>query len=201
MKKIYIPMEKVRDDSLVLAMRIFEARVKPTILYAVTRGGTYVANPISEYFTLINHPIKYGVVNAHSYKVIGKQEKVQIEGWIPKLESLTKKDKILLVDDIADKRKTLEALIADLEKKTPLRRDLDREIKERGIIIVTHDYKDYEGKPSNPNTEPDFYMDKWVVKKGKNIWLVYLSHEMAGLSIKEIKKHFPTFKELKNKKE
>ncbi len=191
MKKIYIKMEEVRDNSFILAKRMVDLGIEPTILYAVVRGGVYVANPISEYYSLIGKKVKYGVVNAHSYKGVNEQGEMVIEGWVPPLKSITKNDKIVIVDDIADSRKTLEALIEELEKKTPLKRRLNKNLKENDIIIVTHDFKIYEGAKDNPKTRPDLFVNKWFVKKGESMWIFYLSHEVVGMNKEEIKKYYP----------
>src|SRR3989344_2786923 len=81
-------------------------------------------------------------------------------------------DKLLLVDDVFDSGRSLEAVIRDLRKKSRL--NAPREIK-----IATVYYK-----PGNNKTEltPDFYLystDKWLV----------FPHELVNLSQEEIVEH------------
>lgn len=186
-----IPMEEVRDNSFRLAKALVKENIFPTIIYAVTRGGVYVANPISEYYKYIGQELKYGVVNAYSYKGIEQQSKVVIEGWVPSLDKITEADKVLIVEDVIDSRKSIEAILADIEEKTPLKRDLGLPPSERRILIAVHDFKLRYDIEDMPKTRPDFFAKKWVIgSEEEKVWLNYLSHEMVGLNKGQVRERY-----------
>ena len=188
---IDIPMEEVRDNSFRLARTLVKENIFPTIIYAVTRGGVYVANPISEYYNYIGKEPRYGVVNAYSYKGIGQQSKVVIEGWVPSLEDITEKDRVLIVEDVIDSRKSIEAILADIEEKTPLKRDVKLPPSERRILIAVHDFKLRYDIEDMPKTRPDFFAKKWVIgSEEEKVWLNYLSHELVGLTEKQVMERY-----------
>ncbi|MBI4448291.1 hypothetical protein HY643_04890 [Candidatus Woesearchaeota archaeon] len=196
-KKVFLPMEEVRDGAFKLAEKIMKSSFKPTILYSVMRGGSYIANPISEYF--IYHEkmqekdggkverLKYGViVGAQSYQDVGQRKKVKKVSFLPGTSKLTMKDRVLVVDDIIDEGQTIEAIIKKIEKETPLRLDQKKPLSERQIVIVSHDVK--IGKDGK-KIMPDYYINAWNVKD-EAVWIFYTSHEMVGMEKDEIKKNY-----------
>ncbi len=173
----HIPMETVRDNSFTIAQRMVGAGIFPTVIYAVTRGGVYVANPISEYYSYIGRKMKYGVVNAYSYHGIDKRSAVVVEGWVPGLDKLALDDKVLIVEDVVDTRESIKAILLDIESKTKLRRDMMLPVEERSILIAAHDFKIRYDVQDSPKTRPDFYAKRWIVGKDEeNVWIIYLSH-------------------------
>ena len=190
-KIVNIPMETVRDNSFRLAKVLVDAGIFPTVIYAVARGGSYVANPISEYYKYIGREMKYGVVNAYSYKGINEQSRVVVEGWVPSLDKLSGDDRILIVDDVIDNRKTIDALLKDLERNSVLRRNLREPLRQRKVLIVSHDLKLRYDIEDKPNTRPDFFSNIWFVRnKDEAIWFNYLSHEMVGLTPTQVKENY-----------
>ena len=67
MGKIFVNPEDVRDDSFELTRKLLETGFIPTIIYASMRGGSNVANPMSEYFKYLGLEVRYGTVIVSSY--------------------------------------------------------------------------------------------------------------------------------------
>lgn len=135
-RKVDISMEEERDDSFRLAENLYKSGVRPTFIFGVTRGGNYVAGPISEYFKWRyereNSKLKEdeqklelitGSVAAHEYDKKNRPGEVIVEGWAPVLNRVTKNDTMILCDDCYDTGNTLRALIHDIELHTPLRKE------------------------------------------------------------------------------
>lgn len=135
-RKVDISMEEERDDSFRLAENLYNSGVRPTFVYGVTRGGNYVAGPISEYFKWRyereNSKLKEdeqklelitGSVVAHEYDKRNRPGEVIVEGWAPVLSRVTENDTMILCDDCYDTGNTLRALIHDIELHTPLRKE------------------------------------------------------------------------------
>lgn len=182
-------MEEVRNNSFKLAKKILESGFKPTILFAITRGGVYVANPISEYFKYVNKHVFYGIVGVSSYDHENKPGEVVVNGWIPQLSSITENDRVILIDDIIDKGKTVEKLIEELEKNTPLKREIGIPISEKQIMVVSHDFKEYLHEETNEKNKPDIFINHWKIDK-EELWIHYDSHELMGLTEDEVKERY-----------
>lgn len=130
MKRVDIGMEEERNDAFKLAENLFNSGVRPTFVYAVTRGGCYTAWPISEYFDWrygkegLKYKMITGSVVALEYDKKNKPGEVIIEGWAPVLSRITEIDTMLLCDDCFDTGNTLKMLIKDIELHTPLRKEI-----------------------------------------------------------------------------
>lgn len=127
-KKVDINMEEERNDSFRLAENLYNSGVRPTFIYGVTRGGNYVAGPVSEYFKWryekekLNLDLVIGSVVAHEYDKKNKPGEVIIEGWAPALNRISEDDTMILCDDCFDTGNTLKSLIKDIELHTMLRK-------------------------------------------------------------------------------
>jgi len=88
-------------------------------------------------------------------------------------------DKILIVDDIFDTGKTVNALVGVILAKGIPRSD---------IKIAVFDYKipNYKDIPRLP-IQPDYYCRKHVLNSPQDeTWIHYMNHEFIGLTSDEI---------------
>ena len=186
--KEFLPYETVRNDALKIAHKIYKDGFIPDVIYCSLRGGAYMANVISEYFKVLSkvekfHPVLYAGVVARSYSDIAQHTKVYIDGWTYPPENLRPGDKILLVDDIFDSGRTINALVETLMNT----RGMPRE----DIKVVVHDYKYFSYYKVQLPIQPDYYSRKIVISKPEeNVWIHYMSHELIGLTEEELEKHY-----------
>ena len=185
MTKEFLTYDKVRNDALKMAYRIYnEDGFVPDVIYASLRGGAYMANVISEYFKMVrkeHHPVLYAAVVARSYTNIRQQDKVMVDGWTYAPEHLRHGDKILLIDDIFDTGRTVNYLVELLMEKGIPRKD---------IKVVVHDYKHFTYKEQQP-IQPDYYCREIVINKPEeDRWIHYMSHELVGLTTEELEEHY-----------
>lgn len=200
MIKEFLPYTTVRNNALKLAHKIYKDGFIPDVIYCSLRGGAYMANVISEYFKILSardnfHPVLYAGVVARSYSDVAKRTKVFIDGWTYPPENLRPGDKILLVDDIFDSGRTINCLVETLMDT--------RGIPRKDIKVVVHDYKYFSYQKKQLPIQPDYYSRKFVIKSPKeNRWIHYMSHELVGLSPKELEKYYynedPELKEVLN---
>ena len=154
MKKVEISMEEERDDSFSLAEKLYNSGVRPTFIYGVTRGGNYIAGPMSEYFkwrySRENFGIKpiIGSVVAHEYSYENRPGDVIVEGWAPSLSRISEKDTVLLCDDCFDTGNTIKALVKDIELHTPLRK------KQSPLIMIGNDIQLNDEIKTKPSKYP-----------------------------------------------
>jgi hypoxanthine phosphoribosyltransferase len=185
MKKEFISPEMLRDSALKLVhhMHAVDGFV-PDIIYVSLRGGAYMGNVFSEYYKLIrkqagDRPVFYAAVVARSYENMKMESEVRIDGWTYSPEHLRTGDKILIVDDIFDTGKTVNALVNVM---------LSKGIPRSDIKVAVFDYKipNYKDIPRLP-IQPDYYCRKHVLDSIEDeTWIHYMNHEFIGLTSEEI---------------
>ena len=188
MIKEFLEYDTVRNNALKLANKIYKDGFIPDVIYCSLRGGAYMANIISEYFKIIAkqkmfHPVLYAGVVARSYSDVAQHTKVFIDGWTYPPENLRPGDKILLVDDIFDSGRTINCLVETLMNS--------RGIPREDIKVVVHDYKYFTYYKEQLPIQPDYYCRKFEINNpDENRWIHYMSHELVGLSKKELEEYY-----------
>ena len=120
---------------------------------------------------------------ARSYSDVAQHTKVFIDGWTYPPENLRPGDKILLVDDIFDSGRTINCLVETLMNS--------RGIPREDIKVVVHDYKYFTYYKEQLPIQPDYYCRKFEIKNpDENRWIHYMSHELVGLSKKELEEYY-----------
>lgn len=180
MEKRFLPYDKLRNNALILAKKIYEDGFIPDVIYVPLRGGAYMGNVISEFFKIVrkknDRPVFYAAVVARSYTDIQKQDNVMIDGWTYDPQYLRNGDKVLFVDDIFDSGRTLNKLVDVI---------LEKGIPRKDVKIAVHDYKRITYKSPLP-IQPDYYCEFHEIKRPEDeIWIHYMSHELIGLSKQE----------------
>jgi uncharacterized protein len=185
MHKVFIPYDRIRDDAIKLAYRIYRDGFIPDIIYVSLRGGAYLGNVISEYFKFVTgegKPVFYAAVVARSYTDISTQAAIQVDGWTYDPNLLKAGDKVLLVDDVYDSGRTINYL-AQLFMEKGLSRD--------DIKIAVHDYKVRNYLPETLPIHPDYWCRKLESSSpSEETWIHYMSHELVGLTRAEIEEHY-----------
>ena len=185
MKKEFLPYNIVRNNTLKLAHRIYNDGFIPDVIYVSLRGGVYLGNIISEYFKVVQRrarPVYYAAVVARSYTGVQESDEVKVEGWTYHPESLRTGDKVLLVDDIYDSGKTINYLAQIIMERGIVRKDLK---------VAVHDYKFFPDKKVQYPIQADYWCRKHeLTAQDEPIWIHYSSHELIGLSPKELEDHY-----------
>lgn len=108
-KKLVISYDHFNKNIGILAKKIHDNGTKFTSIVAITRGGFFVADPLSRIFKTK----ELCTINAKSYK--GK-EKGKLEfSQVATIYGLG--NKVLLIDDMVDSGDTLEKITAHLKKE------------------------------------------------------------------------------------
>lgn len=184
MKKEFLSYQTVRNNAIKLSRRIQREGFTPDVIYVSLRGGAYMGNVISECFKLFRsdrRPVYYAAVVARSYKDVGLQDQVRVDGWTYDPEYLRHGDKVLLVDDIFDTGRTINRLVEIIVGKGIPRED---------VRVAVHDYKLRRYVPQLP-VQPDYWCRYHEIQKPEDdFWIHYLSHELVGLTDQEKKAHY-----------
>jgi len=168
--KLFITANEFLLDSYRLAKQIYDSGFRPTFMVALWRGGTLPGCPVQEFLAYKGVEVDHIATRTSRYTGIGKaSEIVRIHGLDYIIKRANNTDRLLIVDDVFDKGKTIEALIKKLREES--RANTPSEIKAATVF--------YKPENNQTNITPDFYIHK------TNKWLVF-PHELEGLSLDEI---------------
>ena len=169
MEKIFINANDLLLDSFELAKQVFASGFKPDFIVGVWRGGAPVGIAVQEYLAYVGHHADHIAIRTSSYTDIDVQHEVRVFGLHYLLENLTADKSLLLVDDVFDTGRSIQAVINALQ--VPIGNDIEERVK-----VACPWYK-----PSRNLTTiiPDYYVNQ------TNHWLVF-PHELIGLSEKEL---------------
>ena len=185
MRKEFLPFNLVRNNAIRLAGRIYQEGFIPDVIYVSLRGGAYMGNVISEFFKIVrkgNRPVFYAAVVARSYKDIGDQDRVRVDGWTYDPQYLRHGDKILIVDDIFDTGRTINHLVEIIVEKGIPRED---------VKVAVHDYKLRKYQKVQLPVQPDYWCRFHEIKTPEeDFWIHYMSHELVGLTDEEKKRYY-----------
>lgn len=162
-----------------LARRIVLSGFRPTFLVAMWRGGAPIGIAVQEVLEYHSIHTDHIAIRTSSYTGIDNQAKtVRVHALDYLVSRLSAEDELLLVDDVFDSGRSLEAVIAELRHRC--RRNLPDRIR-----IATVYYKPARNRSA---LAPDYYI------RDTDSWLVF-PHEIHGLTREEILEHKPVGKD------
>lgn len=170
MQKIFITAQELLESSFKLAHEIYSDGFHPQFIVGIWRGGTPIGIAVQEYFEYKGVSTDHISVRTSSYYGINQQsKKVRVHGLHYLIENANSGDSLLIVDDVFDSGRSVDALIKQIHKQSRLNTPSD-------IRVACAWYK-----PSMRavDIKPDYYIhesDKWLV----------FPHELDGLSKEEI---------------
>jgi hypoxanthine phosphoribosyltransferase len=176
MEKLYLTGEQLLTDSFRLAHQVLQSQFQPSFIVAIWRGGAPIGIAVQEYLSF--HGIKTDniAIRTSSYAAgIDQQAReVKVHDLNYLIKNLTDEDRILIVDDVFDTGRSIEAVLAQLKEKT--RRNMPNDIR----IAVPY----YKPSRREVAFEPDYFIHE------TSAWLKY-PHSLEGLTPEEMEKHRP----------
>ena len=184
-EKRYLDANELMKLSFALANQIIASGFVPTHIVGVWRGGAPIGIAVQELLEARGIECDHIAVRTSSYTGIGEQArqvKVYALGYL--IDTLNSDDALLIVDDVFDTGKSVEALIRELRLRC--RRNTPEVIKIATVFF----------KPTKNQTAlaPDYFIEE------NEEWLVF-PHELNGLSDEEIARHKPDAAEILRLKE
>ena len=173
--KLFVSAESLLRDSMQLGLQIVRSGFRPSFVVGVWRGGAPIGITVQEVLEYHGIECDHIAIRTSSYAGIDNQAKtVRVHAIDYLVSRLTYEDRLLLIDDVFDSGRSLEAVIAELAARC--RRNLPAQIR-----IATVYYK-----PSRNCTAlmPDYHT------RETERWLVF-PHELQGLTREEILAHKP----------
>ncbi|HBD92961.1 MAG: hypothetical protein A2015_01685 [Spirochaetes bacterium GWF1_31_7] len=199
----FVDADALLLDSFKLGKKIYESGFIPTHAVSLWRGGTPVGLGVGEYFRLKGHFINHTTFATASYTGINSQSEIIIKGLEHLIKSISKEDKLLIVDDIYDSGKTIEAVINTI-KKTSRANSPDHilvacvynKIRERSVHIPVTTLSDKEDVwISFPHEIADLVSDDdknetWIQNKSAAIYSILQSGNTIARTNIEINNEF-----------
>ena len=168
--KKFITSQALLEDSFRLAHKIFEDGFRPDFIVGIWRGGAPVGIAVQEYFDFKKVETDHISVRTSSYYGIGLQSKeIKVHGLHYLIENANADDTLLIVDDVFDTGRSIDALIKQIKSLSRLNTPKD-------IRIACPWYK-----PTNFKVDivPDYFVHE------SEEWLVF-PHELSGLTPEEL---------------
>ncbi|MGB1261266.1 MAG: phosphoribosyltransferase [Cognaticolwellia sp.] len=170
MEKRYITAQELLEDSFRVAAKVFEDGFRPQFIVGIWRGGAPIGIAVQEYFDFKKVETDHIAVRTSSYYGINQQSKeIKVHGLHYIIENANADDGLLIVDDVFDSGRSIDALITQMKKLT--RNNMPKDVR-----IACPWYK-----PQNSKVDivPDYYIHESAE------WLVF-PHELSGLTSDEI---------------
>ena len=170
MKKTFITAQQLLEDSFRLASKVYESGFRPEFIIGIWRGGAPIGIAVQEYFDFKGVETDHISVRTSSYYGINQQSKtIKVHGLHYVIENANANDSLLIVDDVFDSGRSVNALIEQLNT-------LSRANMPQDVRVACPYYK-----PKNNKTEivSDYYVydsDEWLV----------FPHELSGLTPDEL---------------
>lgn len=170
MEKTYISAESLLRDSLALGVQIVRSGFRPSFLVGVWRGGAPIGISVQEVLEFNGIECDHIAIRTSSYTGIDQQSKtVRVHAVDYLVSRLSFEDQLLLIDDVFDSGRSLEAVVAELQRRC--RRNMPEQVR-----IATVYYKPSRNKSA---IKPDYFI------RETDQWLVF-PHEVQGLTREEI---------------
>jgi hypoxanthine phosphoribosyltransferase len=173
--KLFISADSLLRDSMELARLVVKSGFRPTFLVAMWRGGAPIGIAVQEVLEYHSIYADHIAIRTSSYTGIDQQNKtVRVHAVDYLVSRLSAEDELLLVDDVFDSGRSVEAVVMELKQRC--RRNWPMKWR-----IATVYYKSTRNRSA---LVPDYYVldtDKWLV----------FPHELIGLTPEEILEHKP----------
>lgn len=173
--KLYLDAQDLLEDSWRLGAMVADSGFRPTFIVAIWRGGAPIGVAVQEMLRLRGVEADHIAIRTASYHGIdGRDDVVQVFSMNYLTKNVSHDDSLLIVDDVFDTGRSIEAVVDYL--KTKARLNAPDEIR---VAVPYY-------KPSRNLTDrvPDYYLHE------TEQWLKF-PHSLEGLSRQEIRQHRP----------
>jgi hypoxanthine phosphoribosyltransferase len=174
--KVYLSADKLLHDSFRLAGHVFASGFAPTVIIAIWRGGAPIGIAVQEFLAYCGIETDHIAIRTSSYGP-GIDERlggIRVHGLNYLVKNVTAEDKLLIVDDVFDTGRTVDAVIHRLSELARL--NTPSEIR----IAVPY----YKPTRREVDRVPEYFLEE------TDAWLMY-PHSLEGLTVDEIREHRP----------
>ena len=174
-EKLYIDAQDLLEDSWRLGAKVFESGFRPSYIVAIWRGGAPIGVAVQEMLGACGVEADHIAIRTASYHGIdGRDDEVRVYSMNYLIKNIRHDDALLIVDDVFDTGRSIEAVINRLQQA--VRKNAPEDIR---VAVPYY-------KPSRNLTDraPDYYLHE------TESWLKF-PHSLEGLSEEEIRTNRP----------
>lgn len=173
-KKQYVDPNSLRTYSFMLAKMVTDSNFRPDFMIALWRGGAAIGMYIHEFFKWVGLKTDHIAIRTTRYSGIDQaHETVEVHNLSYVLEKVNRDTKLLIVDDIFDTGRSIEAVIDTL--KTKLGNNMPTNFRVATVF--------YKPERNQTQRTPDYCIGACTVSA--NTWVVF-PHEVEGMDLHEI---------------
>ncbi len=179
-EKIYLDAQQLLEDSFRLAAAVYRSGYRPSFIVAVWRGGAPMGIAVQELLAYRGVETDHIAIRTSSYHAIDQQAaEVKVYNLSYLIKKVSAEDRLLIVDDVYDTGRSIEAIINALKSATRLNMPAD-------VRVAVPYYK-----PARNQTQrvPDYYLHE------TDQWLKF-PHSLEGLTLQEVKQNRPELHEI-----
>ena len=178
--KQYLSAQGLLEDAFNLGVQVLNSGFRPTFMIAVWRGGAPVGIAVQEFLDFHGLHTDHIAIRTSSYEGIDRQSKeVRVHGLNYLVKHVTREDSLLIVDDVFDTGRSVQAIIDDLRQRARL--NTPHDIR----VAVPH----YKPGRNEVGWAPRYYLHE------TDAWLKY-PHSLEGLTPEEIRDNRPALYEI-----
>lgn len=175
LEKKYIDAQQLLEDSFSLAANVYRSGFRPSFIAAVWRGGAPMGIAMQELLAYRGVETDHIAIRTSSYHDIDKQaSEVTVYSLNYLIKKIASTDRLLIVDDVYDTGRSIEAIIARLKLLT--RRNMPADVR----VAVPY----YKPTRNQTSRIPDYYLHE------TEQWLKF-PHSLEGLSAEEVEHNRP----------
>jgi len=173
--KKYLDAQQLLEDSWQLGAMVADSGFRPTFIVAIWRGGAPIGVAVQEMLRARGIVSDHIAIRTASYSGIdGREDEVRVYSMNYLIKNVCHDDSLLIVDDVFDTGRSIEAVIDHLKEKARLNTPSD--------IRVAVPY--YKPTRNLSGRVPDYFI------RETEDWLKF-PHSLEGLSQDEISEHRP----------
>ncbi|MBX2823836.1 MAG: hypoxanthine phosphoribosyltransferase [Gammaproteobacteria bacterium] len=173
--KVYLDAQQLLEDSFRLAALVVKSGFRPSFIVAVWRGGAPMGIAVQELLAYYGIESDHIAIRTSSYHNIDDQSAtVQVYSMNYLVKNIRKEDRLLIVDDVFDTGRSIDAIIDTIRSKA--RKNTPDDIR----VAVPY----YKPARSQSQRVPDYYLHE------TSDWLKF-PHSLEGLTPEEVREHRP----------
>ena len=178
--KIWLDEQDLLEDAFRLAARVWQSGFRPSFIVAVWRGGAPIGIAVQELFAYRGVDCDHIAIRTSSYQAIDRQAReVQVYSLNYLVKNMAATDRLLIVDDVFDTGRSIEAIIDRLA--TLMRRNMPTDVR-----VAVPWYKPGRNKTARV---PDYYLHE------TESWIKF-PHSLEGLTDEEVAAHRPALADI-----
>lgn len=175
-EKLFLNAQSLLQDAYKLAALVLESGFKPDFMIAVWRGGVPVGIAVQEYLGV--HGVETDNIairsSAYSKDIDNPKDHIRVDGLNYLIKNIRHSDRLLIVDDVFDTGRSIEAIIEQLARATRLNMPED-------VRVAVPYYKPARNCTART---PDYFLHE------TGAWLKF-PHSVEGLSKEELANERP----------